>query len=118
MPGSFMRLTDMLEKNRELYIELFGQRYPTSTEIAVWKNSWNETSNYFLTVSNTSANGINQTLSQIRAVTRQVGINNLCWDLIKVTHTVSRGHWSSTKLETRIVFYYEADMILFKLAWQ
>lgn len=93
------------------FTEIFGSDYPSPSRISRWKISWFSSTEHKFPVYVRPGTGYSNIKKQVSDVAESVNIHPYFWDIKGVANDLS----GSTQYN--VLFYYDEDLIKFKLAW-
>lgn len=104
--------------------KIFGTHFPTPYEVGKWKDSWTETSPYYVTVKTdiTAYRNYSQKKLSVNKICSELGIHPYFWSYYRKswreTITDQDGKPRTvTFLSPRVSFYFEEHAVMFKLGY-
>lgn len=102
--------------------EVFGTKNPSIKQVSEWKNTWNESTKYYMPIEGHQSYvavvspGLKE---EIHQTCYRIGIHPYFWDYWIKRNTYQVNDFNTfTEVEPRASFYFEEHLIMFKLAWQ
>jgi hypothetical protein len=90
------------------FLEIFGTVTPTITAVSEWKTDWENNTSYNMEIPATDR-------GKIRVATERLGIHPYYWGIY--WSNALRTPFDNTGVNTRIQFYSEELLVMFKLTW-
>jgi len=105
----------------EQFGEVFGTQCPKPSDVAEWKNTWRESTPYFVKIAMKPQAYVDnsQIKLDINEVCQSLGIHPYFWDYYKEVWSEADETGSNffTYVSPRVSFYFEEHAVMFKLGW-